>query len=202
MSKFINADCMDVMREYPDNYFGLAIVDPLENWREQMNKQELEKQAEALYTDVRSFLDNTFELIDQIHEPQRVVVPKEVAEWIEECKRSGWHLEKVLYRLDDDGKVGDWAYDENDDLIPKKVDMIARAWLNGYEIEQEKLYTVEFPTGQRLYKNHPNGSDKVAIVIKFAHHAEKDGHFTKRELEETGFGWVFDCDGVKVVEVE
>ncbi|HEL2123814.1 TPA: site-specific DNA-methyltransferase [Streptococcus suis] len=28
MSKFINADCIDVMRKYPDNYFGLAIVDP------------------------------------------------------------------------------------------------------------------------------------------------------------------------------
>ena len=28
MSEFINADCMDVMREYPDNYFDLAIVDP------------------------------------------------------------------------------------------------------------------------------------------------------------------------------
>ncbi|HEM5267946.1 TPA: DUF1642 domain-containing protein [Streptococcus suis] len=102
-----------------------------------MNKQELEKQAEALYTDVRSFLDNTFELIDQIDQPQKVVVPKFVAEWIEGCKRSGWHLEKVLYRLDDDEKVGDWAYDENDDLIPEKVDMIARAWLDGYEVEKE-----------------------------------------------------------------
>ena len=28
MSKFVNADCMEVMREYPDNYFDLAIVDP------------------------------------------------------------------------------------------------------------------------------------------------------------------------------
>ena len=28
MTEFINADCMDVMREYPDNYFDLAIVDP------------------------------------------------------------------------------------------------------------------------------------------------------------------------------
>lgn len=28
MSKFINADCIDVMREYPDNYFDIAIVDP------------------------------------------------------------------------------------------------------------------------------------------------------------------------------
>ena len=28
MSEFINADCMDVMRQYPDGYFDLAIVDP------------------------------------------------------------------------------------------------------------------------------------------------------------------------------
>ncbi|MBS8087003.1 DUF1642 domain-containing protein [Streptococcus suis] len=56
--------------------------------RKQMNKQELEKQAEALYTDVRSFLDNTFELIDKIDEPQKVVVPKEVAEWIKSHKES------------------------------------------------------------------------------------------------------------------
>ncbi|HEM3451978.1 DNA methyltransferase [Streptococcus suis] len=28
MSKFINANCMDVMRQYPDGYFDLAIVDP------------------------------------------------------------------------------------------------------------------------------------------------------------------------------
>lgn len=28
MSKFVHADCMEVMREYPDNYFDLAIVDP------------------------------------------------------------------------------------------------------------------------------------------------------------------------------
>lgn len=28
MNKFVHADCMDVMREYTDNYFDLAIVDP------------------------------------------------------------------------------------------------------------------------------------------------------------------------------
>ncbi|NQN23974.1 DUF1642 domain-containing protein, partial [Streptococcus suis] len=89
---------------------------------------------------------------------KKVVVPKYVAEWIEECKRSGWHLEKVLYRLDDDEKVGDWAYDENDDLIPENVDMIARAWLDGYEIEQEKLYTVEIP--------NPNANKWNATVLK------------------------------------
>ncbi|HEM6101228.1 TPA: DUF1642 domain-containing protein [Streptococcus suis] len=138
-----------------------------------MNKQELEKQAEALYTDVRSFLDNIFELIDQIHEPQRVVVSKEVAEWIEGCKRSGWHLEKVLCRLDDDEKVGDWAYDENDDLIPEKVDMIARALLDGYEIEQEQLYTVEIPNPNRttepiIYLSRDEGG-KIFLNNWFLH---------------------------------
>ncbi|WP_409374129.1 DUF1642 domain-containing protein [Streptococcus suis] len=165
-----------------------------------MNKQEFEKQAEALYTDVRSFLDNTFELIDQIDQPQRVVVPKFVALHIEKYKDSNKSLYQLL-DLSDDKEFNDWLL-PNGEVDASRCDVLARAWLDGYEIEQEKLYTVVFPTGQRLYKNHPNGSSKVAIVIKFAHHAEKYGHFTKKELEETGFCWVFDCSGVKVVEVE
>ncbi|MGU7887983.1 DUF1642 domain-containing protein [Streptococcus suis] len=100
-------------------------------------------------------------IISQIDQPQTVVVPKEVAEWIEGCKRSGWHLQKVLSRLDDDEKVGDWAYDRNDDLIPEKVDMIARAWLDGYEIEQEKLYTVEIPNPVLT-----DNSDSVTVLMK------------------------------------
>ncbi|MBS8071117.1 DUF1642 domain-containing protein [Streptococcus suis] len=166
-----------------------------------MNKQEAIEEVTELFGD--SIQAKAFRnIIRKLHEPQKVVVPKLVAEYIEGCKRSGWHLQKVLSRLDDDEKVGDWAYDENDDLIPEKVDMVAHAWLFGYQIEQEQLYIVEFPTGQQLYKNYPSGSSKEQIVIKFADPKDKDGHFIKRELEEVGFGWVFDCKGVKVVEVE
>ena len=93
--------------------------------------------------------NEVLDIVSLIDEPQKVVVPKFVAEWIEERKRSGCHLQKALYRLDDDEKVSDWAYDENDDLINEKVDVFARAWLDGYEIEKEKLYTVEIP--------NPNG---------------------------------------------
>ena len=94
-------------------------------------------------------MNNTIEnvKIAEIDEPRKPVVPKFVAGWLEECKRSGWHLQKALYRLDDDEKVSDWAYDENDDLIPERVDEFARAWLAypNIEVEQEKLYTVEIP---------------------------------------------------------
>lgn len=53
----------------------------------------------------------------------------------------------------------------------------------------------------------------VAILIKlyypknifFASETEVSGYRTKhtrKELEEAGFGWVFDCPGVEVEEVE
>lgn len=28
MREFFNNDCMDIMKQYPDDYFDLAIVDP------------------------------------------------------------------------------------------------------------------------------------------------------------------------------
>ncbi|NQP65383.1 DUF1642 domain-containing protein [Streptococcus suis] len=102
-----------------------------------MNKLEFEKQAEALYTDVRSFLDNTFELINQIHEPQKVVVPKFVAEWIEELKKSRSNLAWVWEVYPNEPKIKNW--------LESNTEKFMRAWLDGYEIEQEKLYTVEIP---------------------------------------------------------
>ena len=87
--------------------------------------------------------NQVLDIISQIDEPQKVVIPKFVADWLEECKRSGWHLKKALYRLDDDEKVGDWAYDENDDLISEKVELFVRAWLAypNITVEKEKLYS-------------------------------------------------------------
>ena len=130
-----------------------------------MNKQEaielLRDVAQRVFyrTGRRSVhIDKIVELVNQIDEQQKPVVPKFVAEWIEECKRSGWHLQKVLSRLDDDERVGDWAYDENDDLISEKVETFARAWLDGYTVEKEKLYTVEIP--------NPNSNWKYTFLIK------------------------------------
>ncbi|MFX3889222.1 DUF1642 domain-containing protein [Streptococcus suis] len=117
-----------------------------------MNKQEaIEKLTNIANGTGWVTCTSACNIISQIDQPQTVVVPKFVAEWIEGCKHSGWHLQKVLSNLDDDEKVGDWAYDKNDDLIPEKVDMIARAWLFGYEVEQEKLYTVEIPDPNSYY---------------------------------------------------
>ncbi|WFA75673.1 DUF1642 domain-containing protein [Streptococcus suis] len=146
-------------------------------------------------------------IVSQINEPQKVVVPKFVAEWIEGCKRSGWHLQKVLSRLDDDEKVGDWAYDENDDLIPEKVDMIARAWLDGYDIEKERLYTVEIPNPVLT-----DNSDSVTALMKtdlgvvltdvvnyIGRKQESVYQLTESEIKQD-FEWVWDARFAKPVE--
>ncbi|NQJ68537.1 DUF1642 domain-containing protein [Streptococcus suis] len=171
-----------------------------------MNKQEAIKRVEELYG-YGSIAKTVTDIISQIDQPQKVVVPKEVAEWIEGCKRSGWHLQKVHYNLNDDEKVGDWAYDENDDLIPEKVDMIARAWLDGYEVEQEQLYTVEIPnpnaTHNDVYILGRTLSGDISIWringdsdIK---NYDSDFQLTESEIKQD-FEWAWDAGFAKEVE--
>ena len=125
---------------------------------------------------------------------------------MEGCKRSGWHLQKVLSRLDDDEKVGDWAYDENDDLISEKVDMIARAWLDGYDVEQEKLYTVEIPDPHGLYKIrflYRCSGDNIRIGGNDCRDVflSVETHLTEAEIRKD-FDWAWDAGFAEPVEKE
>ena len=63
----------------------------------------------------------------------------------------------------------------------------------GYEVEKEKRYWVKVKaTGQCL--------EKTGSVICFS--ALFKSSFTKKELEEAGFGWALDCPGIEIEEVE
>lgn len=72
----------------------------------------------------------------------------------------------------------------------------------GYEIEKEPKYTVRVK-GINGYGRYLN----KALLSKeyfFASENEVSGYRTKhtrKELEEAGFGWVFDCEGIEVEEV-
>ena len=177
-----------------------------------MNKQEaiesLHDVANRVFyrTGRRSvYIDKIVELVNQIDEPQKVVLPEFVGEWLEHCRRCNLNLQMTLYRLDDDEKVGDWAYDENDDLISEKVDMIARAWLDGYEIEQEVLYTVEIPNPNIIGNEHTVLMKNIfkQIVIRSTYGDNwKTGigyRLTESEIKQD-FEWAFQF--AKPVEVE
>ena len=157
-----------------------------------MNKQEAIEKIKDLYNFVME--DGPFEvdlinknqvldIVSQINEPQKVVVPKFVAEWVKWCKNSGWHLQKVLSRLDDDEEIGDWAYDENDDLIPEKAETFARAWLDGYEVEKEKLYTIDIGGvgSSRLFKHIRNNKYRFHCGKELEGYTDK---LTEQEIKK------------------
>ena len=63
----------------------------------------------------------------------------------------------------------------------------------GYEVEKETKYSVKIKaSGQHLYDDGAN------ILFYLAY----KGSFTRKELEEAGFGWVFSCEGIEIEEVD
>ncbi|NQH33558.1 DUF1642 domain-containing protein [Streptococcus suis] len=168
-----------------------------------MNKQEAIKCIEQM-GEYERFVDepiskaSVLSIISQIHEPQKVVVPKFVATWIEHCKQSNLDLDHAMrYTRVNNAETGveEWIY-ENQDTF-------ACAWLFGYEVEQEKLYEVTVP-GTSNYKNQRQHLVKQGKYWFFRGNDVNrfKYRFTKGQIEAAGFGWVFDCKGVKVVEVE
>ena len=129
-------------------------------------------------------------------EREKVTIPQFVADWIEACKEN---LAIGLYTAMNPDFMKQW--NKSDKLISwiKKAsnqNLFATAWLNGYEVEKEKRYTVVMKTTkQPLYYNV---LDKK-LFFSMGGLATK---FTRKELEEAGFGWVFDCPGIEIEEVE
>lgn len=141
--------------------------------------------------------------LEQLNEidTKKVTVPQSVADWIGFCKTNGIALGYALYCSGQasDQKTYDWITEsfENQEIF-------ARAWLEGYEVEKERRYYVRFKGMESDDFNYLN-------FIKFQHawvlsSLKIDKKFrtehTRKELEEAGFGWVFDCPGVEIEEVE
>lgn len=129
--------------------------------------------------------------IEGMVEREKVIVPQCVAEYIEFKKKNNFHVYGAMRVIEDhyDKKVPDWFYENN-------IEKFCLAWLNGYEVEKEKRYTVVMKeTKQPLYYN---AGDKK-LFFSLGGIATK---FTRKQLEDTGFGWVFDCEGIEIEEVE
>lgn len=72
----------------------------------------------------------------------------------------------------------------------------------GYEVEKEPRYTVRIKgrLGQYLGKYYLNNEELTPQFIRIL--KGEGSVFTRTELETSGFGWVFGCEGVEVKEVE
>ena len=163
-----------------------------------MNKQELIEKIESLpsltsITSIRPYVDKkiVLGLISQLDEPQKVVVPQFVADWIEESKQSCKNVVEFFKYKYKNIEMIKWIESE------KRFDLIARAWLDGFEVEEEKRYIVSLKNGQPLVKAPLGGNFYFNQNITAG-----NCKATRKELEQAGFGWVFDCEGIEIEEVE
>ena len=176
----------------------------------QENKQELIKRIEVLpYTegpiaDTITINRNwILESIEQLDEPEPVKIPQFVADWIEVCKE---HLTTSLYTAMNPNFMKENNQSFDFILWIKKTsnqELFARAWLDGYEVEKEKRYLVKVVGMDSVngYLSYNKNLDKWFFGIASESKPYR-AHHTRTELEEAGFGWVFDCEGVEIEEVE
>ena len=123
-------------------------------------------------------------------ELNRPVVPQYIADFIAEQKKYGLTLSYSIDASMSDG-VAEWYWDN--------PELFARAWLDGYTVEKEKRYLVKMknvsPECECLYW----GMLSKTWLFKVEDiYGEFRKHHTRKELEEAGFGWVFDCEGVEI----
>ena len=135
-------------------------------------------------------------------ELNKPVVKQFVADWYEKRKNSlEFNIFDYVYRFDkkDESDLKDWFNDINTNPFQTLVNMHQF----GYEVEKEHKYNVKFKGISRElnYLNYNSEIQKWYLASNSEIGMVRT-KFARKELEEAGFGWVFDCEGIEIEEVE
>lgn len=134
---------------------------------------------------------------------EKPVVPQYVADWYEKHK---YNLESDIYYLircwEDEERTSDF-YKWFDNSKNEAIKILVNMHQFGYEVEKETKYIVRIKgfDDDDTFLNYNTDWDFWFLdddgrtgEVRVAH--------TRKELEANGFGWVFDCEGVEVKEVD
>lgn len=180
-----------------------------------MNKQELIEYCKSLKGGLNKFIngidvDGIIAKIEQLDEPQKVKVSEEEAKFLEtfdfNCESD---VTTALYHVSRTG----WGYylrDNNGielkdlsegfmELENRKI--LIKAILDGYTVEKERRYLVKIKGVACPYLNHDTINELWFYNQKIEGAYTKTQH-TRKELEEAGFGEVFNSPLFEVEEVE
>lgn len=143
--------------------------------------------------------------VEGLIEREKVTVPQFVADWYEKNKDD---FEGNLFRcincisgLYDEEELNDfeeWVIDNR----TKPFQILVNMHQFGYTVE-EKRYRVEIRgVSNNSFRLKYNPDTKRWIMGSFVNNSGLIACHTRKELEEAGFGWVFDCPGIEIEEVE
>ncbi|WP_029185812.1 DUF1642 domain-containing protein [Streptococcus suis] len=163
-----------------------------------MNKHEaIEKLTEIANGTGWISYTNACNIISEINiQPQKVVVPKFVAEWIKETKERHPNLRWVWTVYPNDLELNKW--------LDTNTETFMLAWLFGYEVEQEPLYTVEIPNPNNTSANvlclrKDGGKIHISKQNHKTYKQSRYCHLTEAEIKED-FEWAWDAGFAKEVE--
>ena len=166
-----------------------------------MNKQELIKKYKEYENGLfdigaRVACQLFLKDLEQLDEPEKVKVPEYIEDWIFKCQLLN---DFSLFQALDSNTIH--LYAENSEKVikwlkvKKNQEILARAWFFDYEAEKEPKYRVKL-------KNTNDYLNTTEAGFHFYNNWRNNETFTRKELEEADFGWVFDCPGIEIEEVE
>ena len=168
-----------------------------------MTKEELENYYADLlkkYPFGKVEIKQVLKDLDKLDKSQKVKVPQFVADYIKDAKYYEWNLDDVFDHITEESggsEISEWFYTLGN------VDVFARAWLDGYEVEKEKRYYIRLKNVDENYNYLTCIKHLDAWALT---EIKRDKKFrtehTKKQLEEGGFGEVFDSPLFEVEEVE
>lgn len=167
-----------------------------------MNKQELIERIEGLknlFGNKSKYIeiDAVIELASELDEPLKVTIPQFVADYINFKKTYDFHVYGAMREIENhyDKRVPEWFYEKN-------IETFVRAWIDGYEVEEEKKYFVKLKgmlPGTEFLKH--NIDEDTWYMGLFQESGVAKVYHTEEELEAGGFGGVFDSPLFEVEEV-
>lgn len=149
-----------------------------------MNKQELIKKLgyarysstnDEHYNCYNKGIDTAILFASELDEQEKPVVSQSVDNWIQGAKYNGFDLYEAMDVNEAPDEVANW--------IMLNSETFAKAWLYGYKVEKEKLYTAQLKsTGE--YLHYDTETDKVHHFLAYGNTAKnsKNYHFTKDTL--------------------
>ena len=178
------------------------------NIKELIKKIEDEKTIFGNFQGCGVYWEDMKQILKELDELSNPVIPEYVAKWINYCKFTNVSFTNAITV----NEIDFYNYANQSDLSKLKdflskeenQEIFIRAWFNKYTFEKKYIIKFKGISGDQCYLNCINNNDKTKAWIldddiEYTNIITKHTH---KELEDSNFGWVFDCEGIEVQEVE
>ncbi|MCO4567839.1 hypothetical protein Si077_00862 [Streptococcus infantarius subsp. infantarius] len=119
--------------------------------------------------------NQVLDIISQINEPQKPVVPQCIDTWILCAECFGFNLYKTMTGDEMPDKVATWIADN--------PETFTKAWLFGYEVEKEKLYTAMLKISDEYLRLDCEGNfGHFKVDLKYILNGARAYQFTEDDL--------------------